>query len=284
LGSRRACETLIAEGRVTVDGARVAQQGVCIDPHTAVVCVDGHPVSVQRPRYWVVYKPRLVVSTCHDPQGRRTVLDLLPASDERLYPVGRLDYDSEGLLLLTNDGALALRLTHPRHEIEKVYLVQTPTELPPEALVRACRGVESEGEHLCVAAIAPERPSRYGCVYRVVLRQGRKRQIRRIFTELGHSVTRLTRLAMGPLKLGMLKPGEWRELSEREVAGLYLAAGMEGGERSEQSTVNSERVRYDISTDDGSAHVERRGGTGRAIERAVSRHVRPGQPQVSPRR
>ncbi len=214
---------------MTVDGAKVAQQGVCIDPATAVVCVDGKAVAVQRTRYWLVYKPRGVVSTCHDPEGRRTVLDLLPANGERLYPVGRLDFDSEGLLLLTNDGALALRLTHPRHEIDKVYLVQTPSELPPEALDRARRGVDSEGEHLCVAAIAPERPSRYGCIYRVVLRQGRKRQIRRIFTELGHSVTRLTRVSMGPLKLGMLKAGEWRELSAWELAGLYRAGGLEGG-------------------------------------------------------
>ena len=229
LGSRRACETFIAEGRVTVDGVLVTQQGVCIDPYTSTVCLDGRPVVIQHSRYWVVYKPRGVVSTCHDPQGRRTVLDLLPHADARLYPVGRLDYDSEGLLLLTNDGALALRLTHPRHEIEKVYLVQTPTSLSAEALERARCGVESEGEHLQVAAIDQERPNQYGSVYRVVLRQGRKRQIRRIFAELGNSVTRLTRLSMGPLKLGTLKASEWRELTEREVFVLYRAAGLESG-------------------------------------------------------
>ena len=231
LGSRRACETIIAEGRVTVDGVKVTQQGVSIDPQTAAVCLDGRPVAVERSRYWVVYKPRGVVSTCHDPQGRRTVLDLLPTVDVRLYPVGRLDYDSEGLLLLTNDGALSLRLLHPRHEIDKVYLVQTPTELSPAELDRARRGVESEGEPLRVAAIAPERPNRFGQVYRVVLRQGRKRQIRRIFFELEHTVTRLTRVAMGPLALGTLKAGEWRELTAHEVAVLYKAAGLEGGSK-----------------------------------------------------
>lgn len=229
LGSRRACETFIAEGRVTVDGARVTEQGVCIDPQTAAVCLDGRLVAIQRPRYWLVYKPRGVVSTCQDPQGRRTVLDLLPSAGERLYPVGRLDYESEGLLLLTNDGALALRLLHPRHEVEKVYLVQTPAELSAAAMERARRGVDSEGEQLQVASIIPERPNRYGRVYRVVLRQGRKRQIRRIFSELGHSVTRLTRVAMGPLTLGSLKAGEWRELAEREVAVLYKAVGLGNG-------------------------------------------------------
>ena len=228
IGSRRACEALIAEGRVTVNGAKVTQQGVCIDPQTADVRLDGRSLTVQRSRYWLVYKPRGVVATCHDPQGRRTVLDLLPPSGERLYPVGRLDRDSEGLLLLTNDGSLALRLLHPRHEIEKIYRVQTPTELSAATLDRARRGVTSEGELLRVAAIAAERPNRYGHVYRVALREGRKRQIRRIFAELGHAVTRLTRLAMGPLALDPLKTGEWRELTEREVANLYAAAGLSG--------------------------------------------------------
>lgn len=227
MGSRRACEELIAEGRVAVNGERVAQQGVCIDPQADQVRVDGRAMAPQRTRYWAIYKPRGVVSTCHDPEGRRTVLDLIPHRGERLYPVGRLDYDSEGLLLMTNDGELSMRLLHPRHEVEKTYLVQTPVALTASALQRAKEGVESEGECLRVASIVPERPNRYGHVYRVVLRQGRKRQIRRILAELGCQVSRLTRVAMGPLTLGTLRAGEWRELSDGEVKSLYRAAGLE---------------------------------------------------------
>lgn len=178
----------------------------------------------QRERYWALYKPRGVVSTCHDPEGRRTVLDIIPSTGERLYPVGRLDFDSEGLLLLTNDGALAARLMHPRHEVEKVYRVQTAATLTAVDMERARQGVSSEGETLRVAAITPDHSAGHAPVYRVVLRQGRKRQIRRIVTELGHRVTRLTRMAIGPLALGSLQVGQWRELSEREVAELYQAA------------------------------------------------------------
>lgn len=224
LGSRRACETLIAEGRVSVNGTPVTRQGICVVPSTDSVQVDGRLVALQNERYWAVYKPRGVVSTCHDPEGRRTVLDLMPRTDERLYPVGRLDFDSEGLLLLTNDGALAARLMHPRHEVEKVYRVQTSSTLTATDMERARQGVESEGERLSVAAITPEHSTGHGPVYRVVLRQGRKRQIRRIFAELGHRVTRLTRMSIGPLALGQLQVGQWRELSEQEVAVLYKAA------------------------------------------------------------
>lgn len=229
LGSRRACESLIAGGHVTVNGAPVERQGLCIDPATDDIRVDGRQLTAQTFRYWLLYKPRGVVSTCHDPQGRRTVLDLVPHEGGRLYPVGRLDYDSEGLLLMTNDGALSLRLTHPRHEIDKTYRVQVSGVLSPQAIEQARRGVESEGESLRVAAIEPEQPNRFGPVYRIVLRQGRKRQIRRILAELGCRVTRLTRIAMGPLRLGLLKPGERRELMAHEVRALYRAAGLGNG-------------------------------------------------------
>lgn len=215
---------LIAEGRVSVNGTPVTRQGVCVAPLVDCVLVDGRPVAPQRERYWAVYKPRGVVSTCHDPEGRRTVLDVMPPTGERLYPVGRLDFDSEGLLLLTNDGALAGRLMHPRHEVEKVYRVQASSALTAADMERARRGVESEGETLRVAAITPEQSTGHGPVYRVVLRQGRKRQIRRIFDVLGHRVSRLTRIAIGPLTLGQLQVGQWRELSERDVAVLYKAA------------------------------------------------------------
>ena len=241
LGSRRACELLIGEGRVSVNGQPVTQQGVCVDPHSDTVLVDGRPVAVQRARYWIVYKPCGIVSTCHDPEGRKTVLDLLPRQNERLYPVGRLDYASEGLLLLTNDGALAARLLHPRHEVPKLYRVQTAVALTRTEADHALRGVESEGERLRVASIAAERQGPQGGVYRVELRQGRKRQIRRIFAELGHRVLRLTRVAMGSLTLGTLQPGEWRELTRREIEELYRAAGLEAekhGVRSAKSAAN----------------------------------------------
>ena len=203
--------------------------------------MDGQPVAAQRARYWAVYKPCGVVSTCHDPEGRQTVLELLPPQSERLYPVGRLDYASEGLMLLTNDGALAARLLHPRHEVPKLYRVQTAVALTPADMDRARHGIESDGEHLRVASIAVERQGPQGAVYHVELRQGRKRQIRRIFDALGHRVLRLTRVAMGPLQVGTLRPREWRELTEREIGSLYRAAGLDATSGREPPSVHGQR-------------------------------------------
>lgn len=219
LGSRRACEELIRQGRVTVNGI-VARLGSSADPARDAIAVDGKPVQLPGSHtYILLHKPRGVVSTVRDTHGRRTVLDLVPASS-RLYPVGRLDLDSEGLMLLTDDGEVALRLTHPRYGQAKEYHVKVRGHPGKETLQRWCEGIVIEGERTLPAEVTVLRREANSTWLRVVLREGRKREIRRVAEALGHPVERLIRLRLGPLKLGNLKPGEWRPLTPGEIAAL----------------------------------------------------------------
>ncbi|MDQ4132225.1 MAG: rRNA pseudouridine synthase [Actinomycetota bacterium] len=219
LGSRRACEELIADGRVTVDGA-VATLGQRVDPDTARVEVDGVPISV-RPGlvYYLLNKPLGVVTTATDPQGRPTVVDLVPPQP-RVFPVGRLDADTEGLLLLTNDGDLTHRLTHPSFGVEKEYLAEVEGRPSPAALRRLREGVPLED--------GPTAPARAALVppraVRLVIHEGRKRQVRRMCAAVGHPVRRLVRTRIGPLADRSLAPGEWRPLTPAEVRALEQAA------------------------------------------------------------
>ncbi len=216
VGSRRACEALIAAGRVAVDGEVVRRQGVCVFPDARGVTVDGRPVRPESPAVLILNKPPEVVCTARDPQGRRTCLDLLPPDlGRRLYPVGRLDRDSEGLLVVTNDGALAHALMHPRHNVEKQYLVWPLRPLTPEAERRLRQGVRSQGERLVLDELV-----RVGDTYRVRLREGRNRHLRRMFAAVGAGVGRLKRIAIGPLALGSLRSGGWRYLEEGEIRAL----------------------------------------------------------------
>lgn len=219
LGSRRACEILIEEERVTVNG-EVAVLGRRVDPETDRIEVDGLRVPV-RPGLvtYLLNKPRGVVSTASDPQGRPTVVELVPP-EPRIFPVGRLDTDTEGLLLLTNDGDLAHRLTHPSFGVEKEYLAQVDDSPTPADLRRLRQGIELDDGMTAPAKASLTAP---GAV-RLVIHEGRNRQVRRMLEAVGHPVTRLVRTRIGPLADRRLKPGEWRLLELEEVRALEAAA------------------------------------------------------------
>ena len=217
VASRRAAEQLIREGRVAVNGQVVRELGTRVDPARDRVTVDGQPLAPPAARHYVLLnKPRGYVSTARDEWGRPTVLDLVPR-EGRLYPVGRLDADSEGLLLLTDDGDFALRLTHPRYKVPKEYHVLVPAPVPAEALVRLRAGVELAEGRTAPAEVAVLRHEPPGTWLRVVLRQGWKRQVRRMLAAVGLPVARLVRVRVGGLTLGDLPPGAWRALSPAEA-------------------------------------------------------------------
>jgi 23S rRNA pseudouridine2605 synthase len=217
-GSRRACEELIAAGRVTVNGAP-AVLGRRVDPERDLIEVDGAPVGA-RPGlvHYLLNKPAGVVSTAKDPQGRRTVVDLVPA-EPRVFPVGRLDADTEGLLLLTNDGELANRVAHPRHGVAKEYLTTVSGgAVSPAAIRRLREGVELEDGPTAPAKVSQPEPG----VLRITIHEGRNRQVRRMCEAVGHPVTRLVRTRIGPLRDHRLAPGTWRLLTQDEVRQLAL--------------------------------------------------------------
>ena len=224
LTSRRGAEALLRAGRVRVNGTPAAL-GDSADPEVDRITVDGRPLRLEAKGYWLLHKPRGVVTTRSDPAGRRTVLDLLPppARRLRLFPVGRLDLDSEGLVLLTNDGALAQRLLHPSFESEKEYVVDVRGAPTDDALRRLAEGFAlARGERRTAPAAVTRASDGRGPTarVRVVLREGRKRQLRRAFAALGHPVERLVRVRIGPLRLRGLAPGEARPLSAAERAAL----------------------------------------------------------------
>jgi 23S rRNA pseudouridine2605 synthase len=225
VASRRAAEEIIRAGRITIAGVTVTDPARDVGPDDAVK-LDGAPVGTVHER--VVYalnKPAGVVSTARDPQGRPTVVTMVPQT-ERLYPVGRLDIDTTGLILLTNQGDLAHRLTHPRFEVEKTYRVVVAGPSVRDAELRALRtGVELED-----GRTAPARVQRISAdTIEITIREGRKRQVKRMCEAVGHPVKRLERIAFGPLQLGNLPRGRWRRLSDAEVdALLEWAAGGAG--------------------------------------------------------
>jgi len=219
-GSRRACEELIREGRVAVDG-QTAQIGQKADPDRDRITLDGKPVQVKRGHTYVaLHKPRGVLSDEGDGTGHiRTARDLVGLPGH-LYPIGRLDLQSEGLLLLTDDGELTHRLTHPRYEHEKEYQVYVEGHPDEKTLKQWRRGVFLEGTKTARAEVSILRQEKKNTWLRVVLREGRKRQIRRTAAMLGHPVHQLIRARVGPVRLGDLRPGEWRHLTEWEVTAL----------------------------------------------------------------
>ncbi|GAC1520666.1 MAG: pseudouridine synthase [Thermoleophilaceae bacterium] len=215
VASRRGAERLIAEGSVTVNGEPATDPARDVGDET-VVAVDGRPVAVERRVVYLVNKPEGVVSTASDPQGRPIITDLV-ASERRLYPVGRLDIGTSGLILLTNDGELANLLTHPRYEVAKTYRVEVaPRPVPERALRRLRDGIELEDGVTLPAKVAQPSPG----MLEIVLREGRKRQVRRMVEAAGHRVRRLERIAMGPLTLKGVPLGGHRRLSEAEVGRL----------------------------------------------------------------
>ena len=223
IGSRRICEDLIAEGRVLVDG-EVAVLGRRVDVETALVEVDGAPIGV-RPDlvHYLLNKPAGVVTTADDPQGRPTVVELVP-TDPRVFPVGRLDLDTEGLLLLTNDGELTHRLTHPSYGVEKEYVAEVEGSPSRGALRRLREGIELDDGITAPARAALLEPS----VLRLTIHEGRNRQVRRMCDAIGHPVVRLIRTRIGPLADRSLPPGAWRELTGEEVRSLQRAVAGSG--------------------------------------------------------
>jgi 23S rRNA pseudouridine2605 synthase len=228
LGSRRACEQLIEEGRVTVNG-QVARLGQRADTSSDRIVVDGIPLPVREGTvYYLLNKPTGVVSSASDPEGRPTVLDLVPEAP-RVYPVGRLDIMTEGLLVLTNDGELAYQLTHPSFGVLKEYVAEVEGHLSREAIGRLRRGVELED-----GLTAPARVTSLGPhAARIAIHEGRNRQVRRMCEAVGHPVRRLVRTRIGPVTDRTLPPGQWRHLTTTEVRGLWEAAS--GPQRFEAS-------------------------------------------------
>jgi 23S rRNA pseudouridine2605 synthase len=223
VASRRAAEKLIADGRVTVNGKTILTMGVKVDPARDEIRVDGRRIkAAARARYILLYKPAGYVTTRSDPQRRRTVLDLLEGVREYVYPVGRLDYDTEGLLLLTNDGDLAARLTHPRHGIRRTYEARVAGMPDRAAIERLRAGIPLDGHRTLPADVVllnEGRRDRDG-VLRLTIREGRNRQVRRMCEAVGHPVQQLKRTKIGALGDRRLKPGEWRELAPQEIANL----------------------------------------------------------------
>jgi 23S rRNA pseudouridine2605 synthase len=227
LGSRRASEQLIAAGRVSVNGEVVRQQGMRIDPSTAVVLVDGNRINVRADLvYLALNKPRGVLSAMSDARGRPTVGDYVVERPERLFHVGRLDADSEGLLLLTNDGPLAHRLIHPSYLVQKTYLAEIPGPVPRDLGRRLRSGVTLEDGPVAVDGFRVVDVAAGRALVEVVLHEGRKHVVRRLLAATGHPVSRLVRTAVGPVRLGHLRAGTLRRLNNHEVGALYRLAGL----------------------------------------------------------
>ncbi|MDE3153621.1 MAG: rRNA pseudouridine synthase [Acidobacteriota bacterium] len=227
LASRRAAEALMVEGRVSVNGEVVRELGTRADPAADDIRVDGRRIAAPPAhRYLLLNKPRGYLTTASDPQGRPTVLALLRGVRERVYPVGRLDYDSEGLLLLTNDGDLTARLTHPRHGVARVYEAHVRGVPDARALEKLAKGVVLDGRRTAPAEVRlAYRPDRHAdhAVLTLTIREGRNRQVRRMCEAVGHPVKRLRRVAIGPLRDDRLPPGAFRDLTAREVEQLERA-------------------------------------------------------------
>jgi pseudouridine synthase len=236
LASRRRCDDLIRAGRVTVNGARVEQLGVRVDPETDEVAVDGRPLPAPRDHCTLVLnKPRDVLVAACDERGRSTVMDLLADFPGRVFPVGRLDYRSEGLLLFTNDGELAFRLAHPRFKIAKLYHVHVEGGVAPAVLEALRRGVTLDDGPTLPARVRELSRRKGKTVLEIELKEGRKRQIRRMLALFGHEVVRLRRVRFGPLEIGSLNVGKWRALAPEEVGALRREVGIAGSARMDSS-------------------------------------------------
>jgi len=227
VGSRRHCEELIGAGRVDVDGQTVRRFGARVDPDRQVIKVDGKRIPARQDLVYLAFnKPPKVLTAMSDPRGRRTVTDFLGDRAERLFHIGRLDYDTEGLMLLTNDGELAHRLAHPSYEVAKTYLADVAGPVPRDLGRRLATGIELEdGVAVADRFRVVERAGSRALV-EITLHEGRKHIVRRMLAEAGHPVSRLVRTDVGPVRLGNLRPGSTRDLSTREIGELYAAVGL----------------------------------------------------------
>lgn len=221
IASRRAAEKLITDGRVSVNGTVVTELGTKVSPKDKIA-FDGKIVSLDEKKIYIaINKPVGYLSSASDDRGRKTVVDLVKDDfTERLYPVGRLDYDTEGLIFLTNDGDFTYAVTHPKHNINKTYEAIIRGKLTEDEVVSLCRGVDIDGFITSPAFldILEEREGK--SVVQLTIHEGRNRQVRKMFEAVGHRVLKLKRISVGKVKLGSLKPGQWRELTEREIKSL----------------------------------------------------------------
>jgi pseudouridine synthase len=220
VASRRAGEQIILAGRVTINGELIRQLGTKVDPLHDHVAVDGKPVQAKRKLYVVLNKPRGCVCSRNDEHKRPTIYELLPKEWTNLYSVGRLDYDTEGLIFLTNDGEFALRLTHPRYGMRKKYVALVEGKVEPEILAKFTRGIFHDGEKLKAEKTRLISATKAQSVVELDLAEGKNREVRRLFESQNHLVKRLERVQVGKIKLGELKPGKWRTLTEPEIKSL----------------------------------------------------------------
>jgi 23S rRNA pseudouridine2605 synthase len=227
IGSRRYCEELIGEGRVEVDGEIVRRFGARVDPEHQVIRVDGRRIPAKAGLAYLAFnKPPKVLTAMSDPRGRKTVADFLGDRSQRLFHIGRLDYDTEGLMLLTNDGELAHRLAHPSFEVAKTYLADVTGQVPRDLGRRLMAGIELDDGVATADRFRVIDRSGQRALVEITLHEGRKHVVRRMLAAAGHPVTRLVRTDVGPIKLGNLKPGTSRSLSTREIGELYAAVGL----------------------------------------------------------
>ena len=228
IASRRESEALITEGRVEVDGQTVIELGTRVDRFHQNICVDGEPLPKPKLVYYAVHKPEGVVCTSKDPSGRPRVTDLLPPEVGRVFSVGRLDMSSEGLILLTNDGELANKLTHPRHGVEKTYDVQVSGIPDAEVIAKLKKGIHLAEGFARVVHVRVKSRRKNGAILEMVLDEGRNREVRRLLARVGHRVQRLTRVAVGPIRLGEMPAGAVRKLMPEEIKKLRACVNTAG--------------------------------------------------------
>jgi 23S rRNA pseudouridine2605 synthase len=227
VASRRRCEELMLDGRVEVDGEVVTRLGTKVDPRTAVIRVDGERLPpVTEHVYLALHKPRGVVSTMSDPEGRRSLADLVADRPERLFHVGRLDTDTDGLILLTNDGDFANRLAHPSHAVPKTYVVEVAGRVRPMVARRLREGIELDDGPVAADSVSIDQTEADRSMLTLTLHEGRNRIVRRMFDAVGHPVRRLTRTSVGPVRLAGLRSGQIRELTRAELGPLLDTAGL----------------------------------------------------------
>ncbi len=265
-GSRRQCEDLIEDGRVHIDGEVVDKLGTTVDPSIHKILVDGQPLRKQKVVYYAVNKPVGVVTTNRDPQGRPRVVDLVPP-DERVFPVGRLDLSSEGLILLTNDGELSQKLTHPSIGVKKIYRVVVAGKVENETMRKMREGIYIAEGFVKVDGAKLLKAKARSTEMEITLREGKNREIRRILARLGHKVQQLRRIAVGPLKLGDIPPGAYRMLRREEIDKLWAsidAAEKESASRPTKKSVGPGRGTKKKASAKYGASTAKFGGAGRA--------------------
>lgn len=222
LGSRRSCEGIIESGRVQVNGQTVVLQGITVDPEQDDIRLDGSTLKQRKKVYVALHKPRKFLCSRIPEEGKQTVFDLLPAEWGHMYPVGRLDFDSEGLLLLTNDGDFSLKITHPRYQVLKKYIAMLDGKFPRDKVASLTQGIVDRGEQLKAKQAQILAINARSTVVELTLGEGKKREIRRMFSHLGYKVRRLKRVQIGSIKIGDLPPGKWRMLQPPEINSMMV--------------------------------------------------------------